>query len=483
MLITLQSDNDSNCNDFTNYFKETIGIEPNSDLALVNCSYKYKNSIIVNGSNNTFDLSLGSNDLSTVTCSTGEYNDDTFLDALNSGLSTFFDSADYRLQQAFPKLSNVFSYTDQTKDKLQLKLQYNPKNWDGALVDKTATTVRQQINLSNQDMMTVALGEVNEFNSGGVYNVDNWNAGTSTIDADTNNIWATAKDNQNAVSHGEVVFDIEQQSAELIVGLSEVIPIDFEADTSCMLKFDSGTSFKIFEKDTASSIQAITDNITYDAGDTFKIILDQTNVDGNIKYPRYYQNDTEITNFVGGADRFKLRPELKMKPCGSFKTVGGAISGLSYDVVQNSIDEPLTKHIECEFSPSTGFKDLTGLNHTNNIAPLDIISTGTAKLGKESDIMLINIDQFQIKSICKNGGIQKAIASISYGQNSPYQGGDTGDGQYYYEPKSLIYHKLENSGVENHNQLRVRLTDAIGEPLQQLLHPTTITLDLKPRAS
>ena len=100
---------------------------------------------------------------------------------------------------------------------------------------------------------------------------------------------------------------------------------------------------------------------------------------------------------------------------------------------------------------------------------------------RETSMMLVNIDQFEMKSICKDGGIQKAIASVPYGLTHP-NASDTSearDGEFYYEPYNIIYHKLGNTQVVNHNQIQVRLTDPVGNPIRQLKHPTTLTVDLQ----
>ena len=46
MLITLQSDSGGNASQFSNYFKETVQIQPDSEIALVSASYKFTNSIV-----------------------------------------------------------------------------------------------------------------------------------------------------------------------------------------------------------------------------------------------------------------------------------------------------------------------------------------------------------------------------------------------------------------------------------------------------
>ena len=99
---------------------------------------------------------------------------------------------------------------------------------------------------------------------------------------------------------------------------------------------------------------------------------------------------------------------------------------------------------------------------------------------RESQVILVNIEELGIKSICKDGGVQKTIGIVPYGEIS--QDATKVEGEFYYENYNLIYHSLENKQIANHNQLRVRLTDGVGNPLVQLAHPTILTIDLRPRA-
>jgi hypothetical protein len=126
------------------------------------------------------------------------------------------------------------------------------------------------------------------------------------------------------------------------------------------------------------------------------------------------------------------------------------------------------------------FKETVQIEPNSEIAFVNIgyRFEDNAAFVRETQIMLINLDSFQIKSICKDGGVQKAIGSVPYGGESPPHD----EGEYYHENYNLIYHQLGNKQVENHNQLRVRLTNDVGGRLLLLKHPTTITIDVRPRA-
>ena len=108
MLITLQSNSDSDAAMFTNHFKENIVIPKNSKVALTNISYKFDSGITVNATT-IFTLVLGTEILQDITIPVGEYTDDEFVDALNLALTSAINAAAYRTQQAFPDASQVFS--------------------------------------------------------------------------------------------------------------------------------------------------------------------------------------------------------------------------------------------------------------------------------------------------------------------------------------------------------------------------------------
>jgi hypothetical protein len=160
---------------------------------------------------------------------------------------------------------------------------------------------------------------------------------------------------------------------------------------------------------------------------------------------------------------------------------------MEYDTIpRTGTDEPLALHKDATFEPSQGWLDLTGMQpKTQDPAePMEVQGTKSVVKDRETDSMLVNVEEFKLSSICKDGGVQQAVAVLPYGTEQPqFQGGDVQkvDGTFYHQPYNLIYHKLENPQVENHNQLRVRMTDPVGNPISQLEHPTTLTFDVRPR--
>ena len=660
MLITLQSNSDSDASNFFNYFKETIVIKPNSEIALVNCSYNYEGSITVNASNNTFQVQLGKDDLRTITLTIGSYTPESFLQELTDSITTFFTATPYEVERAF----RIEAVSDGT-NVLTLNIDYSPEEWQVLPVEKSATTDRTAIELSNADMMDVAGdGIITQTDTTGGLDLRKWNSGAS---GNLYPIWGTATDVE-LEPHGSYLFSPQQNDATLIVALEDGVLQSDISDSAIQVSFSSLT-LDILERNSAGIPQSIlTTPISYNAFDEFEIRIEQINSAGGEKV-RYFKNSIEIiTPISSTADRFIPRKESKLICAGSFdsakvdaKVVGAdgtyrildclvpanititspgsgysvgevvnipavsgeistarvdsvdgnggiltftilqslgsiagagetitligqisgannatittgvpadsatlvaggggtayslgladillndgittvvgavdiitlagtgvsdftwqdlledqvsigdiltivqgtatdatitincvesdipSVAGVKWTTISSTLDEPLLKQSQALFKPSAGFQSLTSLAQKSGDADpsLSIVGTSPVIDGKETDQMLVNIEEFQIKSICKEGGIQKAVQSVPFGERENTSGTQA-SGYFFYEPGHLMYHQLENHGEENNNQLRVRLTDAVGNPLTQLKHKTTITLDLRPRAT
>ena len=137
---------------------------------------------------------------------------------------------------------------------------------------------------------------------------------------------------------------------------------------------------------------------------------------------------------------------------------------------------------------SNFFKETVQIEPRSEIAMVNMSYKFSNAVGgdREAQNILVNLDDFQLQSVCKDGGVQKAIASIPYGSTEPQFNFNTGvsakiDGEFFYEPFNLNYHKLGNEYVENHNQLKVRLTDAVGNSLILIEHPVSLTIDIRPK--
>lgn len=663
MLITLQSNSDSDANDFYNHFKETVIVKPNSELALVNCSYNYEGGITVDGTNNTFQVKLAKDVLRTITLTPGTYTKQSFITELTTNFTTFFTQTPYEIERAFR-----IEATADTTGILTLDFQYAPDDWDVLPIEKTSTSDRTAIVLKNADMMSDdGDGIINQTSATAGLDLRSWNSGSGT---DLYPIWGTA-DDVELQPHGSYFFRPQQADSNLRICIEDNSVPTAISDASVQLVLKDDSTFDIFERNTAGTIQSIlnTPLPTYDEYDLFEIRIEQIDPPTSARKIRYFKNATELTTQINpSADRYFPRPQSKLICLGSFDTEkkdsfivdgggtydlanclhapsititdagsgyldgevititsasldatiakitgvdatggitgfqilehgagidgagetispvgkisgannciittglpldsvditnsGGAVAytlananillndgittvtnavnissvdggGGVYDftwlldltdqisvgdtltIVQGTatdctltvnavdssapsvadvkwhtiapgIDEPLIKQSQAQFIPSTGFQTLTTLAQKQGDADPSLEATGTGPVvdGKETDQMLINVEEFQIKSICKEGGIQKAVASVPFGERENTSGTQS-SGYFFYESYNLMYHQLENYGEENHNQLRVRITDAVGNPLSSLKHKTTITLDIRPRA-
>jgi len=663
MLITLQSTNDADASDFRNFFKESVMIEPKSEIALVNMSYNFETGITVTNANNTYDVKLGKDVLSTIIVPIGEYTADGFVTALETSLNTYINGRPYEIERLFEG--------DVTKDadgKIKLEIKYVAEDWSQTPIRFTqGLEDRGDVDLSNAGMMSAG-GDGIITNNLATDGLDGrtWRSGTA---ASANYMWGSADDNPTQ-PHGYYKFTIQQEDASVYVCLNSVDKPAAINTSDIQFRFAANGFFDIFEQNIAGGHQSIlTANVAYDPFDVFEIRVEQIEPINVAKVIRYFKNGTELVNEISPtASRFAPRPESKLVCCGSFDTGvisvkivdgggtydvascintasmtistpgtnyivnevvsltagsgseslarvtsingtggitglsfiehGGNINGAGEDItivgkisgstdgilstgvpddstditlpggavaytigaadiqlqgggtvvgavnidavngtggvddftwtsllpnqvvvgdtltiiqgaandcqllvnatdslfpsvgdikwstIAPGVDEPLIKQSDASFTPSAGFLALTTLPAVSGDSDPSLVSQGTsaATNGKETDQMLVNVEEFQIKSICKNGGIQKAVASVPYGQTENPSGTSASGGYFFHESYNLNYHQLENAGVENHNQLRIRLTDAVGEPLLQLKHPTTITLDLRPRA-
>lgn len=138
----------------------------------------------------------------------------------------------------------------------------------------------------------------------------------------------------------------------------------------------------------------------------------------------------------------------------------------------------LQQNIRADMSTLGPLIGITGVQHST--IPNPPISAGIDETGvavtpnsRVANNLLVHLDNFPIKSKHK-GGEGRCIAALPYGDG-------TKSGLFQDRSYNLVYHGLENKTEENHNEIRVRLTDAEGGLIQGLLHPTVINCDLRPR--
>lgn len=660
MLITLQSNSDADCNDFRNFFKETVMIEPKSEIALVNISYNFESGITLTALNNTFTVKLAKDVATVITIPIGDYTPASFLTAIQTALNTFLTARPYEIGKLFK-----ISATADSKNVLTIEFDYDPQEWQVDVVKKTATTDRQAIILSNTNAMSDSGdGIILQTSDTAGLNLATFESGSGGVNYP---IWATASDTVKE-PHGSFFFTPQQDNESIYVCLAEGGRPTNIATAQVQVRLLANGTYDIFEDNGAGGYQSILSGpAAYDSFIPFEIRVEQIGTTPVVI--RYFYGGTEIIP-SGTASRWLPRLNSQLICCGSFDdrrilngivpsnptytiqdcilttnssftggsgyitnevveitatggnkttahvtsvdgtgaitqlrfldhgggiaavgesmtiigkisgsnngvftagapadsvditTAGGAVgtgyttaaaniilndgvtviagavtitaingtdgvddfswnsylpgqvlvgdiltidqgtnndckllvnavdndipslANVKWTTIAPGVDEPLIKQSNVSFIPGSGFATLTTLPSVTGDADPSLKSVGTTATTnqKETDQMLVNIEEFQLKSICKNGGIQKAVASVPYGQTQNPSGTSASGGYFFHESYNLNYHQLENAGVDNHNQLRVRLTDAVGEPLLQLKHPTTLTLDLRPRA-
>lgn len=337
MLITLQSNSDSDASDFVNHFKETVMIEPKSELALVSTSYKFENGITITaGVNDTFSISLGvDNDFTTITVPQGEYTTiDNFLGACSTALQNGirdFPPEEFWKTKAFSRGAQVFEKVDATSGRIKLTLQYDPENWGTELIGvNTDTIIRKQVVATAGVVPTNNRGILRRNTAGNeAYNVDKWASGTALTRAGTNVMWATARDNNQAVPHGKLLFKVYNTDAtELVVGLTDGdIPNtaggweNGSTQLCIAIKQKGDGTLSIHERAGVGGVLAtVISSVAVADGNEVEIHLDQMIDSSGTTNAKYYVGGSEITTFDPGATRFTLRPGLDLVPCGSFKT-------------------------------------------------------------------------------------------------------------------------------------------------------------------
>jgi len=301
MLITLQSNSDSDASDFTNFFRETVQIPQHAEIALLGCSYKFNKSFTVTALNDTFQVRLGTSGLLQATVAPGEYTADTFLVALNSALQTAVTGAGipYRVLLAFPNNSQVWSYTNANKDRLRLTLTYSPDDWDGAFVERDSLIERKEITLTADSMMTgvTADGMIEK----SVY-TDSYTAQIFTSGKpDGTVLWGHAEGNEDGETpHGVIRFQIPQKCRAIVGGKKDSVPTNFTplaGDYDFAISAIVAGTFTLQENANGAGLTDITAPIPYTVGDKFEIRFDSTD-SVTAKSPRYFRATIADGEFV-----------------------------------------------------------------------------------------------------------------------------------------------------------------------------------------
>jgi hypothetical protein len=299
MLITLQSNSDSDASDFTNFFKETVQIPEHAEIALLGCSYKFTKSFTVTALNNTFTVRWGTSGNLQATIAEGEYTPDQFLSALNVALQDLIadPTLPYRIQLAFPANAQSWAFTDSNKARIKLTLTYTPDDWDGAFVDKDSLVERQQITLTADAMMANITpdGIVNKTSYSNNFIAQKFTSGNP----DGTILWGHAEGNEaGETPHGVIRFQVPEVQRSIVVAKVGAVPADFvpaTGDFDVAVNTLSASNFEIIEN--SGGILSTIHTAGYTAGDRFEIRFDQTDSTTG-KSPRYFKNTLTNSDFV-----------------------------------------------------------------------------------------------------------------------------------------------------------------------------------------
>jgi len=128
MLITLKSDNNTNANLFTNFMPEGLMIEPDSEVGLLNASYKIGGGYVIGTGNDNFSLRLGpENVLNELTVPAGSYADLAALTlAIQNTIHTHIGTLDEITQACYPTVTMSVAVDGGDNKKLTFSFKFDP---------------------------------------------------------------------------------------------------------------------------------------------------------------------------------------------------------------------------------------------------------------------------------------------------------------------------------------------------------------------
>lgn len=260
--------------------------------------------------------------------------------------------------------------------------------------------------------------------------------------------------------------------------------------TSCTIDIDSITTHAILG--TGGTKYVKEDVLTVLGGSQpnlkFKVMEVNNPTDGVIteisiedNSNKLYTNNTPLSlsnaNAGGTGAQISLFNAQSFYPSIKNLRMTGFVSHLENN--PNLIHNPLGLQQNCSLDmdtvgPLIGLPGVlnTTINSDSTVAEIDETGPIAKPNTRVANNLLVHLDNFPIRSKHK-GGEGRCIAALPYGDG-------TKAGLFQDRSFNLTYHSLENKSDENHNEIRVRITDAEGGLLQGLLHPTVINLDLRP---
>ena len=182
-----------------------------------------------------------------------------------------------------------------------------------------------------------------------------------------------------------------------------------------------------------------------------------------------------FSNFQGGTNaQFSFRQVIQQKPFLSEFSFRGLVKNPTFHPLQQVQFQQWRATSNQSFAPLIGFPvSQDGPGPSGN---LEINGDKIINNNRTANNMLIHLDSFPLSSR-HIGGEGRCVMALPFGSIDNTQTGLFSDRNF-----NLTYHSLENKQDENHNMMRVRITDARGNKLQGIKHPVIINFDLRPKS-
>ena len=185
----------------------------------------------------------------------------------------------------------------------------------------------------------------------------------------------------------------------------------------------------------------------YEVGDSLQV--NGGNNDARISFNIVGNNELQVAKVSGHIPEDTVAGESPMNPQSNIV--------LDFNTSQEILNFPQSVYV-----------DTGQIQETSNVASFN--NTVNKRI-------LIQTDDFSINSRDGVGNTDNHIATIPYEADMSQE---EQTGQHHYEPYTMIYQSLDNSEAINLNSLSLRLTDFSGALIEDLIHPTELTLHIAP---
>ncbi len=348
MLITLKSDNDSNANLFTNHFQEGIMIEPDSEIGLLNASYKIGAGYVIGTGNDNFQLRLGpENVLSTLTVPAGSYVDLAALAlAIQNTIHTHLGTLDNITQACYPVATMSVAVDGGDNKRITFSFAFDPvqnafqntplitdqaRNIAGDPVNAfTDLEIEGIVNGGGGGPSVRAAGSFYKTGNAATYALSGKGLTVSADDStDFQPFPFGANITQTPAGAGEfyVLECMPTGACESLIGISSNSALSAD-EAVIQLRTTVANEIEIYEYSNNAAVQIAAANQSFVVGDRLRILVPSHHHDPNDPtsqnaiYQKVESDDTVSTfNLVPNPARFSFHPNSRdVHPVWSVKT-------------------------------------------------------------------------------------------------------------------------------------------------------------------